>query len=226
MYVEQRLQRGRPGFDPWVGKISWRRERLPTPVFWPGEFHGLYSPWSHKGLDTTEWLSLSLFPLFRVEQHFIGCPRIFYSSCHSLTIIIYPWKWKQTYKQKTWCRCIPVACCGSCASLVSKIKLLPLQDAIIPTAIREPSPTASFLGSSLARRGPPLQALQWCWCAVPMVASVLVKRVCSRAVRRCRSTLHVIEPFHRSRLLEPFRFLLEPARGVCFCWRPLLSPTQ
>ena len=27
---------------PWVGKIPWRRERLPTPVFWPGEFHGLY----------------------------------------------------------------------------------------------------------------------------------------------------------------------------------------
>ena len=31
-------------FDPWVGKISWRRERLPTPVFWPGESHGLHSP--------------------------------------------------------------------------------------------------------------------------------------------------------------------------------------
>ena len=38
-----RLQRGRPGFDPWVGKTPWRRERLHTPVFWPGEF-GLYSP--------------------------------------------------------------------------------------------------------------------------------------------------------------------------------------
>ena len=25
------------GFDPWVGKIPWRRERLPTPVFWPGD---------------------------------------------------------------------------------------------------------------------------------------------------------------------------------------------
>ena len=25
-------------FDPWVGKIPWRRERVPTPVFWPGEF--------------------------------------------------------------------------------------------------------------------------------------------------------------------------------------------
>jgi len=35
---------GRPGFDPWVGKIPWRRERLTTPVFWPEEFHGLYSP--------------------------------------------------------------------------------------------------------------------------------------------------------------------------------------
>jgi len=48
------LQCGRPGFDPWVGKIPWRRERLPTPVFWPGEFHGLYSPWGCKELDTTE----------------------------------------------------------------------------------------------------------------------------------------------------------------------------
>ena len=30
----------RPGFNPWVGKIPWRREWLPTPVFLPGEFHG------------------------------------------------------------------------------------------------------------------------------------------------------------------------------------------
>ena len=48
----------RPRFDPWVGKIPWRRARLPTPVFWPGEFHGLYSPWGHKELDMTEWPSL------------------------------------------------------------------------------------------------------------------------------------------------------------------------
>ena len=38
------LQCQRPGFDPWVGKILWRRERLPTPVFWPGKFYKLYSP--------------------------------------------------------------------------------------------------------------------------------------------------------------------------------------
>ena len=42
----------------WVGKIPWRRERLPTPVFWPREFHGLYSSWGHKESDMTEHLSL------------------------------------------------------------------------------------------------------------------------------------------------------------------------
>ena len=49
------------GFDPRVGKIPWRRERLPTPVFWLGEFHGLYSPWGHKESDTTEWLHFLLW---------------------------------------------------------------------------------------------------------------------------------------------------------------------
>ena len=29
-------------WESWVGKIPWKRERLPTPVFWHGEFHGLY----------------------------------------------------------------------------------------------------------------------------------------------------------------------------------------
>ena len=51
---------GRPGFNPGVGKMPWRRERLLTSVFWPGEFHGLYSPLGCKGLDMSELLSLSL----------------------------------------------------------------------------------------------------------------------------------------------------------------------
>ena len=59
------LQCKRPRFDPWVGKIPWRRERQPTPVFLPGESHGqrslgVYSPWGHKELDTNERLTLSL----------------------------------------------------------------------------------------------------------------------------------------------------------------------
>ena len=45
------LQCRRPGFDPWIGKIPWRRERLPTPVFWPREFldsivHGVAKSWT------------------------------------------------------------------------------------------------------------------------------------------------------------------------------------
>ena len=57
------MQCGRPGFDPWVGDIPWRRERLPTPVFWPGEFYGIAES------DMTERLSLSLRKkLQRVEM--------------------------------------------------------------------------------------------------------------------------------------------------------------
>ena len=46
--------------ETWVGKIPWRKEMLPIPVFWPGEFHGLYRPWGHKESETTDQLSLSL----------------------------------------------------------------------------------------------------------------------------------------------------------------------
>ena len=49
----------RPGFNPWVGKIHWRREWLPTPVCWPGEFHGLYSTWGRKESAITEQLLLT-----------------------------------------------------------------------------------------------------------------------------------------------------------------------
>ena len=52
----------RTRFEPWVGKISWRRKQHLTPVFLPGESHGQsslvgYSPWSHIESDTTEQLS-------------------------------------------------------------------------------------------------------------------------------------------------------------------------
>ena len=46
-------------FEPWVQTIPWRRAWQPTPVFLPGESHGLrslagYSPQGHKEPDTTE----------------------------------------------------------------------------------------------------------------------------------------------------------------------------
>ena len=37
----------------WVGKIPRRREKLPTPVFWPVEFQGLNRPWGRRELDKT-----------------------------------------------------------------------------------------------------------------------------------------------------------------------------
>ena len=49
----------RPGFNPWVGKIAWRREWLPTPVFLPGEFHGQRSVTVH-GIAKS-WTRLSNF---------------------------------------------------------------------------------------------------------------------------------------------------------------------
>ena len=62
------LQCGRPVLNPWVGKIPWRRERLPTVVFWPGEFHGLYNPWDHRELNTTERLSHFLKSLLEINE--------------------------------------------------------------------------------------------------------------------------------------------------------------
>ena len=38
--------------ETWVQSLGWegllQKERLPTPVFWPGEFHGLCRPWGHR----------------------------------------------------------------------------------------------------------------------------------------------------------------------------------
>ena len=58
-----------PKFDPCIGKIVWRREWLPTPVFWPGEFHGQrslagYGQSGRTESDMTEPLTLALFSLW------------------------------------------------------------------------------------------------------------------------------------------------------------------
>ena len=49
----------RLGFDPWVGKMPWRRKWQPTPVFSPGEAQGQkslegYSPRGRRESDMTE----------------------------------------------------------------------------------------------------------------------------------------------------------------------------
>ena len=61
-FLRIHLQCRRSGFNPWIRKIPWRREWLPTPIFFPGELHRQrnlvgYSPWCHKESDTTEQLT-------------------------------------------------------------------------------------------------------------------------------------------------------------------------
>ena len=59
---ESTCQFRRHGFDPWVGKIPWRRKWQPTPVFLSGKSHGQrslvgYSPQRCKELDITQPLN-------------------------------------------------------------------------------------------------------------------------------------------------------------------------
>ena len=56
---------------PGSGKILWRKEGLPTPVFLTGEFHGQrtlsgYSPWSHR--VGQEWMTS--IPCFSIQSQF------------------------------------------------------------------------------------------------------------------------------------------------------------
>ena len=61
------LQCRRPAFDPWVGKILWRRKWQSTPVLLPGKSHGRgslvgYSLWGCKESDMTERLHFTSLP--------------------------------------------------------------------------------------------------------------------------------------------------------------------
>ena len=68
--VSQLVENPSAVWEIWVGDLGLKpglgrspgegKERLPTPIFWPGEFHGLYSPCGCKKSGTTEQLSLLL----------------------------------------------------------------------------------------------------------------------------------------------------------------------
>ena len=71
------LQCRRPEFDPWIGKIPWRREWQPTSVFWPGEFHRQRSlagsrPWGqrlgHNWANFTFTVWVGMTPWRRARQ--------------------------------------------------------------------------------------------------------------------------------------------------------------
>ena len=79
-------------FHPWVGKILWRREWLPTPVFLPREFHGQrnlagYSPWGSQRVGH-DWANNTFYLLFAIvlNKVFLACSFISMSSILIFTI--------------------------------------------------------------------------------------------------------------------------------------------
>ena len=90
------MQCGRPGFDPWVEKIPWRRRWQPTSVFLPGKSHGWrslagYSPWGHKESDMTVQLMTHIL-----------IPYWFWQCCHCL--------WGKVLREFTDCKTGLVCC--------------------------------------------------------------------------------------------------------------------
>ena len=69
------LQCGRPGFDPWVRKIPWRRKWQPTPVFLPGESHGRRSLMGYSPRVTKSRTRLSDFTHFHSLSLYLFCLR-------------------------------------------------------------------------------------------------------------------------------------------------------
>ena len=55
------LQCGTPGFEPWVGKIPWRRKWQSTPVLLPGKSHGQGSLGRLQSMGSQSWTRLSNF---------------------------------------------------------------------------------------------------------------------------------------------------------------------
>ena len=115
--VKNLLANRRQKFDPWVGKIAWRREWQPTPVFLPGESNGQrnlmgYSPWGHKrvrhdlapkqqwivlaftkylGLSTQgalmRWVPIELKWSFTQKSNFCSCQLIPPLACNGLFVL-------------------------------------------------------------------------------------------------------------------------------------------
>ena len=69
------LQCGRPGFDPWVWKIPWKRERLPTPssiLTWRiprTTVHGVTKSWTQ--LSDFHFFSFLLYYCVGVLENFL-----------------------------------------------------------------------------------------------------------------------------------------------------------
>ena len=110
---ESACNSGEPGFNPWVGKIPWRREWQPTPVFLPGESHGQRSlagcsSYGGKELDTTEATDTHVRHMARASSLLFVSTCI---TCHSTLCFEYLlhtrlcsrcWQWNRDKRTRFW----------------------------------------------------------------------------------------------------------------------------
>ena len=85
--------KGRPEFEPWVGKIPWRRKWQPTPVFLPGESQGWGSLVGFRLFSQTrlKWLcSSSSNFIINLSLALISSPKLFYYQPSELNCFA-PW---------------------------------------------------------------------------------------------------------------------------------------
>ena len=66
----RRHQRHR--FDPWVGKILWRRARKPTPVFLPGESMDRVAWWAKVHSVTKSWIGPMSLSMMTVDAEYLS----------------------------------------------------------------------------------------------------------------------------------------------------------
>ena len=96
-------------FNPWIEQIPWRRKWQPTPVFLPGEFHGLgslagYSLWGHKESNTTEVTQHAC--IFHPPEHllclFITCCCCCCCVASVVSDSVRPHRWQPTRLPRPW----------------------------------------------------------------------------------------------------------------------------
>ena len=110
-------------FNPWFGKIPWRRTRLPAPVFFPGESHGQRSPaatvhgvakswtrlkWLHTREDLSSRYAFHNFKLFKSTCKYLKAVFLKLLVSKDRLFLIYALTWTIIlikYKNKLYCHC-------------------------------------------------------------------------------------------------------------------------
>ena len=87
----------RHGFNPWVGKMPWRRKWQPAPVFLPGESHGHRRPgfpsWVGKIPWRRKWQPIPVLLPGKSHGQSMGCQRVRHNWAHTqCTLKIFSYK--------------------------------------------------------------------------------------------------------------------------------------